>query len=109
MSDLDNLVVITSVGTVHVLDGSYPPTDAYEIGLLNLAGGQELAIPVTHEQAEAILSLYVSSLGIEAEDAQEADAGGEGPAIAGGTKKSGNNNAAGASGTGNNAVSVQEL
>ena len=69
-ADLGNVLVVTGIGTVQVFDGSYPPTDAYEVSLLNLGNGEELNLPVTHEQAEEIFSLYLSALGTDAEDAE---------------------------------------
>ena len=69
-ADLGNVLVVTGIGTVQVFDGSYPPTDAYEVSLLNLGNGEEINLPVTHEQAEEIFSLYLSALGSDAEDAE---------------------------------------
>ena len=68
--DLSNMLVVTSIGSVQILDGTIPPTDAYELGLLNLGNGEELTVPVSNEQAEAIFSLYVSALGTDDEAAE---------------------------------------
>jgi hypothetical protein len=68
--DLSNMLVVTSIGSVQILDGTFPPTDAYELGLLNLGNGEELTVPVSNEQAEAIFSLYVSALGTDDEAAE---------------------------------------